>query len=112
MPIKMAKTGAPTTGKKPPKIQEMIDMIRQAKSPAPFFDRNDIKTSEISTSYYSLVQKKSKEKVEFNNYLTSFSNLCDNSCTRTVTKISKTVFYKGILCNIKILVKSTFLKKK
>ena len=63
MPIKMAKTGAPTTGKKLPKVQEMMEMIRQAKSPAPFFDRNDIKTSEISTSYYSLVQKKSKEKV-------------------------------------------------
>jgi len=55
MPIKMAKTGAPTTGKKLPKVQEMMEMIRQAKSPAPFFDRNDIKTSEISTSYYSLV---------------------------------------------------------
>ena len=86
MPIKMAKTGAPTTGKKLPKVQEMMEMIRQAKSPAPFFDKNDIKTSEISTSYYSLVSKKSKEKVKFNNYLTSFSNLCDNSCTRTVTK--------------------------
>ena len=66
----MAKTGAPTTGKKLPKVQEMMEMIRQAKSPAQFFDRIDIKTSEISTSYYSLFQKKSKEKVELNNYLT------------------------------------------
>jgi len=82
MPIKMAKTGAPKTGKKPPKIQEMMEMIRQTKSPAQFFDRKDIKTSEISTSYYSLVQKKSKEKVEFNNYLTSFSHYV----IRTVTK--------------------------
>ena len=46
IPIKMAKTGAPTTGRKPPKTQEMIDIIRQANSPAQFFDRNDIKTSE------------------------------------------------------------------
>ena len=42
----MAKTGAPTTGRKFPKTQEMIEMIRQANSPAQFFDRNDIKTSE------------------------------------------------------------------
>ena len=34
---KMAKTGAPTTGRKPPKTQEMIEMIRQANSPAQFF---------------------------------------------------------------------------
>ena len=46
MPIKIAKTGAPTTGKKLPNAQEMIDIIRQANSPAQFFDRNDIKTSE------------------------------------------------------------------
>ena len=46
MPIKMAKTGAPTTGKKLPKNQEMIEMIKQTERPAPFFDRNDIKTSE------------------------------------------------------------------
>jgi hypothetical protein len=46
IPIKIAKTGAPTTGKKPPKTQDMIEMIRQTRSPAQFFDRNDIKTSE------------------------------------------------------------------
>jgi len=46
IPIKMAKTGAPTTGKKLPRVQEMIEMIRQARSPAQFFVRNDIKTSE------------------------------------------------------------------
>ncbi len=45
MPIKIAKTGAPITGKNPPKYQDRIEMRRQAKMPAPFFDRNDIKTS-------------------------------------------------------------------
>ena len=44
-PMKMAKTGAPITGKNPPKYQDTIEMRRQAKMPAPFFDRNDIKTS-------------------------------------------------------------------
>ena len=56
----MAKTGAPTTGRKPPKTQEMIDIIRQANSPAQFFDRNDIKTSEKNTPYYNLFCQKSK----------------------------------------------------
>jgi len=44
--MKIAKTGAPITGKNPPKYQDTIEMRRQAKIPAPFFDRNDIKTSE------------------------------------------------------------------
>ncbi len=35
---KMAKY-APTTGRKPPKTQEMIEMIRQANSHCPIFDR-------------------------------------------------------------------------
>ena len=43
--MKIAKTGAPITGKNPPKYQDTIEMRRQAKMPAPFFDRNDIKTS-------------------------------------------------------------------
>ena len=56
----MAKTGAPTTGKKLPNVQEMIDIIRQTNSPAQFFDRNDIKTSEKNTPYYNLFCQKSK----------------------------------------------------
>ena len=39
------KNGAPITGKNPPKYQDRMEMRRQAKMPAPFFDRNDIKTS-------------------------------------------------------------------
>ena len=56
----MAKTGAPTTGRNPPKTQEMIEMIRQTNSPAQFFDRNDIKTSEKNTPHYNLFYQKSK----------------------------------------------------
>ncbi|BET06006.1 hypothetical protein MASAN616_18690 [Streptococcus sp. SN-1] len=43
--MKMAKTGAPITGKNPPRYQASSEIRRQAKMPAPFFDRNDIKTS-------------------------------------------------------------------
>ena len=60
----MAKTGAPTTGRKPPKTQEMIEMIRQTNSPAQFFDRHDIKTSEKNTPYYNLICQKSKIESE------------------------------------------------
>ena len=43
--MKIEKTGAPMTGKNPPKYQDRMEMRRQVKMPAPFFDRNDIKTS-------------------------------------------------------------------
>ena len=42
------KDSAPITGKNPPKYQDTIEMRRQAQDAAPFFDRNDIKTSKMN----------------------------------------------------------------
>jgi len=63
----MAKTGAPTTGRNPPKTQEMIEMIRQTNSPAQFFDRNDIKTSENKYSLLYIISICQKSKIESRN---------------------------------------------
>ena len=43
--MKIAKTGAPITGKNPPKYQDRIEMEKAGQDACSIFDRNDIKTS-------------------------------------------------------------------